>query len=351
MNYIRLLVYRLKKVVAISASAIHWIFLYWRVISSRLINPYRKHIGILLAEHFGDIVACEPIASELKRLYPQSKIYWIVKKAYRDLVAYNPAIDVVVEEYSVLQSILLTWKHPFDQFHNCQMPGLRYYPYLGKMLDNPRARSMNITLDTYYFQENLLTAFTKIGGLHAINKTPKLFIPDAAVRAVEQLRLPPKFVVVHCHSNWSNRDWQTEGWLQLIDDLVTTFKVCVVEIGLKSTLPLTNDDRFVNLCGKLSLLETAEVIRRASYFIGIDSGPAHLGNAVGTFGFILLGKLNQFNRYMPYSGDYQSGRKARFIVKDEAPSTELTYEEVWPIVRETILVQESDSMEEQPERV
>lgn len=37
-----------------------------------------------------------------------------------------------------------------------------------------------------------------------------------------------------------------------------------------------------DLTGTLSILESAEVIRRSSLFIGLDSGPAHLANAVRT---------------------------------------------------------------------
>ena len=74
---------------------------------------------------------------------------------------------------------------------------------------------------------------------------------------------------------------------------------------ISSAVPL-----YKSFCGSLSILETAEVIRRAKLFIGIDSGPAHLANAVGTFGVIMFGNYIGFERYNPFSGGYRNGSNA-----------------------------------------
>ena len=91
--------------------------------------------------------------------------------------------------------------------------------------------------------------------------------------------------------------------------MTDSFGIPIYELGLKqwvySTGPL-----YKSLCGRLSILETAEVIRRAKLFIGIDSGPAHLANAVGTFGIIMLGNYLGFERYNPFSGGFCDGSKA-----------------------------------------
>jgi heptosyltransferase-3 len=56
------------------------------------------------------------------------------------------------------------------------------------------------------------------------------------------------------------------------------------------------------MCGKLSLLQLGELIRRSSGFIGIDSGPAHFANAFKCPSVILLGHYLNYKRYMPYNG-------------------------------------------------
>ena len=83
----------------------------------------------------------------------------------------------------------------------------------------------------------------------------------------------------------------------------------------------SDSGHYRNLCGKLSIPETAAVISRARLFVGIDSGPAHLANAVGTFGVVLLGEYNLFSRYLPYTGGYGDGSNSRLVYADGPAST------------------------------
>ena len=331
--------YRYHKYLDILLSVYKWISTYFNVQFSKLVHPKRKHICVLLAEHFGDIVACEPLSRELKILHPDSKIYWIIKKSYRELLDFNPNVDVIIEEYSVLYSMLLTEKNPFDEFHNCHLSGLRRYKYLRKTLQNPLAESLNILTDNYFNYGNILEIFAKVGGLPLLHQAPKMYIPKKVEKKIDSLHFSKKTIVVHCHSNYSPKDWQVFYWEKLVLDLLHEYDFCIIEIGLKSTLKVYHSD-YYNLCGKLSLLETAELIKRAEYFIGIDSGPAHLANAVNTFGFLLFGKLGEFENYMPYSGNYKTKINAKFIIKEGQPCSELEYDKVWNVISATI--QEND---------
>jgi heptosyltransferase-3 len=241
----------------------------------------------------------------------------------------------VVEEFNVLYSMLLTEKNPFNEFHNCHLSGLRRYNYLRKTLSNPLAESLNILTNNYFNYGNILEVFAKVGGLPILDVSPKIYIPNSVEKKLESLHFSKKTIVVHCHSNYSPKDWQVYYWEKLVLDLLNEFEYDVVEIGLKSTLNIYHSG-YYNFCGKLSLLETAEIIKRAGYFIGIDSGPAHFANAVGTFGFLLFGKLGEFETYMPYSGDYENKSNAKFILKEGQPCSELEYDEVWNVISETI---------------
>jgi heptosyltransferase III len=334
-RFIEIWTYRYHKFSEIIISYLCWIFTIVRIKIFKILNPNKITICILLAEHFGDIVACEPITRELKSKYPNSKIYWIVKKPYRELLDYNPQIDEIIEEYSVLYSILLCKLNSFDYYHNCHLSDLRWDKNVRKYLQNPQADSLGILTNTYFDFGNILTSFAKIGNLPVLNEAPKLYIPKEIEVKTDTINLPKKFIALHCHSNYSPKDWQVYHWQKLVKDLLQSFDYQVVEIGLKSNLGLEIVG-YHNLCGQFSLLETAEIIKRADYFIGIDSGPAHFANAVDTFGFLLFGKLINFENYMPYSGKYQSLENAKFIVSQGEPCSELPYEIVWKEISETI---------------
>jgi len=327
--------YRYRKYLDIIVSVYRWIYTNLLVKIGKLLNPQRAYICILLAEHFGDIVACEPLSRALKIMYPNSRIYWIVKKSYRELLDHNHHVDVVIEEYSVLFSILLLETNSFDHFYNCHLSGLRRYPYLKKTLQNPLAESLNILTDNYFNFGNILTVFAKVAGLPVLAESPRIYIPKAIENKIDHVHFPKKTIVVHCHSNYSPKDWQVYYWERIVLELLNIYDCNIIEIGLKSTLEIYHSD-YYNLCGELSLLETAEVIKRASFFIGIDSGPAHFANAVGTFGFLLFGKLADFENYMPYSGGFESQLNAKFILKEGKPCAELEYDKVWKVISETI---------------
>ncbi|MDZ7897032.1 MAG: glycosyltransferase family 9 protein [Arcicella sp.] len=327
--------YRYKKYTNVLVSTLRWLVTIITIKIQKIFNPQTQFIGVLLAEHFGDIVACEPLSEEIKKQYPNAKIYWIVRKPYRELLDYNSYIDTVIEEYSVFYSILLAKFNAFDVFFNCHLSGLRRYPYLQKTLQNPLAISKNILTNNYFDHGNILDVFAKVSGLPTVNTAPKIYIPPHVELSVNQLNLPERFVVIHCHSNYSPKDWQIYYWEKLVADLLSEFDYHVIEIGLRSTLNIYHS-QYHNYCGKLSLLQTAELIKRSKYFIGIDSGPAHFANAVGTYGILLFGKLGDFEDYMPYSGTYQDKSNATLIVKKGYPCSELGYEEVWDVIKNEI---------------
>jgi heptosyltransferase-3 len=307
-----------------------WLWVKWL----KLRTPRRKVIGILLAEHFGDIVACEPLLRYLRRQHPNDRLYWIVRPPFRELVAHHPDLNGTITEPNVLFSCLLHDNRVFDHLYFPYL-STRFYAYTGRRLVNSTADRLGITVFNYFDFGNLLTVFCRCANVPPLNEAPRVYIQPGDVARVDALSLPDAFVVVHCHSNYPPKDWQVAHWERLVGALIDHCGVEVVEIGLKSSLSVAHPG-YHDLCGRLSLLQTAEVIRRGRFFVGVDSGPAHLANAVGTFGLVLLGRLNNLVDYMPYSGAYQTGENALLIRGGERPVSDLTFEDVWEPIRRTI---------------
>lgn len=304
--------------------------------SQKLRSPRRRVIGILLAEHFGDIVACEPLLRYVRSLHPHDRLYWIVRPPFRELVDFHPDLNGVILEKNVLFSVLLQEYSAFDHLYFPYL-STRVYHYTGRRLINPIADRLGADTTNYFSFGNILEAFSQFAGLPPLVGTPRLYIQTQHLTRVEKLGLPRRFVVVHCHSNYAPKDWQVNHWERLVHDLTANFQLDVVEVGLESTLSVA-EPGYRNLCGTLDLLETAEVIRRAVAFVGVESGPAHLANAVGTYGYVLLGWLNDIRDYMPYSGAYQTGENARLVRNPDGPCSELPYEAVWETIREGLEV-------------
>lgn len=298
-------------------------------------------IAIIRTEHFGDIVAAEPISRYVRQLHPSACIVWFVKPSFHELVDYNPEINQVFREFCVTERRTLISTGVFDRVYELQFRNNNVCVKCDVSTDNPVAEQRGINVHNYFNFGNLLEVFSKTAGLISIQERfpvddqPKLYLQDKHRLKVDSLQLKRPFIVVHCQSNFAPKDWPAERWEQLIHWITDQYGYQVVEIGLKSNLTIRTD-AYTNLCGQLSILETAEVIKRADFLIGLDSGPSHLGNAVGTFGIILMGALATFASYNPYSGSYGRQENARLVRKEGLACSELSFEFVREEVKKVL---------------
>lgn len=313
---------------------------HFAVIKLRL-KKDQQLIAIIRTEHFGDIVAAEPISRFVRKTYPNAYVVWFVKASYHQLIDRNPKIDETHVEFCVTERRTLLKTGVFDQVFELQFRNNNHCPKCQVFTENSVAQRLGINVFTYFNFGNLLEVFSKTGGLITPSDTfpgedhPQLYLEQEDRIKVDGLNLTKPFIVVHCQSNYAPKDWPQDRWVKLINWLSQNYSYEIVEIGLKSNLSIQNP-AYRNLCGKLSILETAEVIRRASYFIGLDSGPSHLANATDTFGIILMGSLNDFKSYNPYSGSFGRQDNAVFVRKEGSPCSEMSFEYVRDEVEKTL---------------
>ncbi|WP_025761966.1 glycosyltransferase family 9 protein [Dyadobacter tibetensis] len=303
-----------------------WIFKRFRLYG-------RPLIAIIRTEHFGDIVAAEPISRLVRERYPKAHIVWFVKPSFTELVLYNPNIDQVYKEFCVTQRTVLLGTGIFDQVFELQFRNNNECPKCQLFRENPVAVKRDIHVGNYFAFGNLLQVFAQCGGLlqngdiFPIDDQPRLALQPRHLKKAEALKLPTTFIAIHCQSNYAPKDWPADRWNQLVLWILDHYPVQIVEIGLKSNLSIPSE-RYTNLTGKLSIMETAAVIGRAAGFIGLDSGPSHLANALGVPGFILMGALNNFKDYNPYSGNYGTERNATLIKEAGLPCAAMSFEYV-----------------------
>jgi len=281
----------------------------------------RKLIVIGLPERMGDIVACTPFATWLRQQHPRSLIVWVARLPYHEVLQGNSNIDVVLSPYCITEWI---WLKKFqcicDRVYDLFIPPrccekcLRPFTKQGAGVD--------VNAQNYFDFGSLLSAHSRSAGCSLDEGDPELPFSRQTANQVDRLELPDRYVCIHTCSEESVRDWQPTQWNRLIDHINAVHGVCVVELGLRSPLGRDNDEKYRNLCGQTGIAEAAEIIRRAALFIGIDSGLAHLANAVKTPGVILLGRYRKWDYYMPYTGFYADARHCR-ILRHAGPLTDL----------------------------
>jgi len=134
---------------------------------------------------------------------------------------------------------------------------------------------------------------------------------DAANAFLKPLR-GASFITVNVGGKVSRKDWGDAHWIDLL-------RLMAPEYADFALVLLGSEDEFercgrlgadwpgptLNLCGKLTPRESAAVMKRASLFVGHDSGPMHLAAAVGTPCVAIFGDFNPPNRWHPFGAEHR----------------------------------------------
>lgn len=282
----------------------------------------QRLVCIGLIEHFGDIVACEPVARHVRDERPADHLVWITRSGYRDLLAHHPALNGVItvdsfSEYSALVGANLA--APMIDLHVNRRRCIETGHVHVKIHGDPA-----VDVTNYYEYGSLLAAFCRSAGLPPLDSGPRMFLPSKIGDTLPHL--PQPFIVLHAKSNETDRDWREDKWFLLAQWFLKHTNFALVEVGLQ---PLLADrlSNIVNLCGRLSLLQLGEVIRRSSGFVGVDSGPAHMANAFERPSIILLGRYRAFDSYMPYTGYFKT-HEHECILRARGPTAGISIEDV-----------------------
>jgi heptosyltransferase III len=115
------------------------------------------------------------------------------------------------------------------------------------------------------------------------------------------------FLAIHPGGKSSSKFWGEANWMWLLERLSR----CYPSLGLAVLGSAAETDHFgniarawtgtvMNLCGKLSVRQSAAVMERAALFIGHDSGPMHLAASRGTRCVAIFGSHDPPKRWHPY---------------------------------------------------
>lgn len=295
----------------------------------------RPLVAVSRIEHLGDIVAVEPILRHLRTRHPDACLVYFIRPQYREIIEQHPCVDEICEVKCVTEWNWLSHTALFDHVYDLHFDDLRCLA-CNLPLRKKQSFSM-VRMDNYFDFGSLLTAFCLTAGLPALEERPVAYIPDEVRRRIDRLMLPEKFVAIHPIPNEKVKEWDTRKWVELYDLLQKeTGRLPVVELGLA---PLSLDRRpsgWMSLAGKLSILEAAEVIRRAALFVGVDSGPAHLAVAQRTPSVVLLGRLHDFYDHLPYSIDPSLAGNRLRIVRSSYQTSTIPVREVYAACREML---------------
>ncbi len=175
-------------------------------------------------------------------------------------------------------------------FRSCGIPHLIGVPY-SKAYQNP----LKLAHDHYEYEgARLLRCIKTLGRIDLDSPTAfDLCLSDQERRAAQSALAPltgdQPLIAASIGAKVDVNDWGNANWSALFARISVSYpRAMLVMLGVgdervrSDTLLRHWQGEKLNLCGRLSVHESAAVLEQAYLFIGHDSGPMHMAAAVGT---------------------------------------------------------------------
>jgi len=305
-------------------------------------NKKTENILIYRLGSLGDMIVALPIFHLLRRLYPNANIYLLTnypvsEKTVRpeELFRNTGLIDGYISyplylrkfkdrlmlyrklrSFSFARLIYLAEPRGFLKifrdilfFKSCRIRKIS-----GLCLKKDLRQNRYFLETNLYEQETvrLLRCFDPRGSIaldQAINWQLYLGADEInqAKKIISQAENPDQIVTCSVSAKTETSIWPIEKWIEVFKLIKTNgFKATFIFIGSKSeyevsqTLIKRSGISALNLCGKTTIRISAALIKQSRFFIGQDTGPSHLAQALGVFVFALYSGYGQLGRWFPY---------------------------------------------------
>lgn len=272
-----------------------------------------SRILVARTDRLGDVVLTLPVFNALRRRFPAAHLVLLAGR-YAGAIAegYPPLNDILwydddggVVPFRLMRSRIVSGRfdaavivHPTLRLallaFLSRIPvrvgtAYRYYSFLF----NRRVSTHRKTAERHELEYNLelLEPLGCTGRPERPLDVP-LAIPPAARSAasavLDQGGVSGRFVVIHPGSGGSAREWPLENFTVLARRIAGGLNLPVVVTGTAGEAAAANEilrgfpGRSINLAGKLSIMELAALLGRASLLIAHSTGPLHVAVAVGT---------------------------------------------------------------------
>ncbi len=299
-----------------------------------------EKILIIRTDRIGDLTLTLPMAAEIKKQLPNSKVYFLVKKYTAPLVKLNKYIDEVIEvdNLSFIKLVSLLKKEKFDVvFHVYPRTNFAFATFISfikirvgtgyrwySFLFNKKVFEHRKSGDKHELEYNF-SLLEKIN----INVNPNANSVDFSiqpldkdVKAIKQafaengIESEKPTIIVHPGSGGSAIDLSIEKMKELISLLAQSLKFNIVLTGSEAEKELceslTVSKNVLNFSGKFNLTELVALISQSDLLIANSTGPIHLAAALNKYTVGFYPKFNECSakRWGPYTSK-------RFIFEPE----------------------------------
>lgn len=254
-----------------------------------------KKILVLRFSSIGDIVLTSPVLRVMKQQMPQSGIHFVCKEVFADTLKHNPHVDRL---YTFKRDIEELWPELLRE----------KYDIIIDLHNNLRSRLVKnkLGVKTMHFPKINWQKFVAVN-FKKISVLPAVHIVERYFQAVAKLGLKPdgkgleyfidtsdavdmasmlaqtgqqKFIALVLGGSYATKQIP----LEKLAEICALAKLPLVLLGDKNDAILSAElhrryPHTINLCGSLTLNQSASVLQQAEWVISGDTGLMHIASA------------------------------------------------------------------------
>lgn len=282
-----------------------------------------QRILVVCTRRIGDVLLVTPLIRSLRRAWPQAQIDALIFRGTAGVLEGNPDLGeliVVPERSSKIarwRELRQLWNRYELSFSCVPSDRARLYAWaasrrhLGMLAAGESNFKLRLMAGAVRFDDvntHTVSMVLQLADLAGIARCPEVVPPTAGGSLPAEVK--PPFAVLHPFPKFAYKMWTEPGWVALAQALQ--------DRGLQVLLTGSNEAEeaaycqrlaaasgALSLAGKLSLAQTADLLREARLFVGADTAVTHLAAASGIPTVALFGPSNPVKW-----GPWPSGRDA-----------------------------------------
>ena len=281
-----------------------------------------KKILFVPLSNIGDAVMTLPTLIYLKKMHPYAKFDLICDARSVEIFQFFPSINkIYIRDKKGGISYQFRFIRKIRQTHYDLAVDLKTDFLLWFLRAKRKIRKVN-NKSLHSVEKHFISICSNLKKI----PNPKIYIPTKLQNNIKNI-FPSnkgKTIALALGANSNHKVWPTENYVRLLKLLKIHFENIIL-IGSKNEMDKAQlfkklyTKKVFDFCGKLTLLETASIIKKSDFFIGNDSGLGHIASAVNTQNFIIFGDGDP-DRYRPWgnkSSWYQNPEKDISLITPE----------------------------------
>ncbi|MBI3999879.1 MAG: glycosyltransferase family 9 protein, partial [Candidatus Omnitrophica bacterium] len=292
-----------------------------------------QNILIVRLDHIGDLICSLPVLPVLKRRFPSAEITVLTGEEGKAILAGNPFVAHLVtfspnwfsrkrfvnpiQFFRIIYGLRKTkYDLGFDLRGDLRnivlmiLAGVRYrigYGIGGGGSLLQKRYEYDPTLHQVELNQKLVAEEV----VPKSNLKPEIYVmreeKETALKKLRAHGVPEKtqLIAIHPEAGYPSKEWEAQNFRTLIEKILMDSQNTVLVFGLSKARQVADffsgSGRVINLVGQFSLREMIAALSCCDLFIGNDSGPSHIAQALGIPMVILASGTNEYEKWGVWS--------------------------------------------------